>query len=389
MMWSLKPFNGAEMRSYLDILQEAPSPLPTAQQAADLDAGTQQVAQGADKFSQGNYASGAMDVAKGMNATANAAGMSLGDKLNAVGMAIKAAGSAGLAALRGRNPAYAAMGSLAKNATGPAADYVSSPQFAQQFKAGIDAARNNPNADPSLKQMVADYDAGKLTADSFKAYVQRVASQANAAASGQEVDIDGNDDYTVKEQGQAAQPLDIDGTEYRQGGVKQLGIQPSQQDIHGREQAAGTLQTIDTLRKDAGRHTHSYIDPKVHSITGGMKQDMQNLDKKLAVAGVGRQAPSTQPQTPNTNRFKDLEDLEESEELPGTKGEWRHGGHSVRYHPDTKTVHVKGKGGEEKHTFSKHPKHDMYRSRVQQIIDKLENSLTEAEKIRELMNRLS
>lgn len=311
MIGQLKPFDGAEMRSYLDILKEAPSSQPTAQQAADLDAGTQQVAQGADKFSQGNYASGAMDVAKGLNATANAAGMGIGDKLNAVGMAIKAAGSAGLAALRGRNPAYAAMGSLAKNATGPAADYVSSPQFAQQFKAGIDAARNNPNADPSLKQMVADYDAGKLTADSFKAYVQRVASKANAAASGQEVDFDGNDDYTVKEQGQAA-PLDIDGTEYRQGGVKQLGIQPSQQDIHGREQAAGTLQTIDTLRKDAGKQTYSYTDPKVHSMVGGMKQDVQNLDKKLAVAGVGREAPPTQPQAPNVNKFKDLEDLEES-----------------------------------------------------------------------------
>lgn len=315
MTGQLKPFDGAEMRSYLDILKEAPSTQPTAQQVADLDAGTGQVAQAADKFAQGNYASGAVNVAKGLNATANAAGMSIGDKFKAVGMAVKAAGSAGLAALRGRNPAYAAMGSIAKNATGPAADYVNSPKFAQQFKAGIDAARNDPNADPGLKQMVADYDAGKLTADSFKAYVQRVASQANAAASGQEVDFDSDDDWTVKEQGQVAQPLDIDGTEYRQGGVKQLGIQPSQQDIHGREQAAGTLQNIDTLRKDAGRQTHSYIDPKVHSITGGMKQDVQNLDKKLAVAGVGRQAPATQTKAPDPNKFKDLEDLEENKDV--------------------------------------------------------------------------
>lgn len=112
-----------------------------------------------------------------------------------------------------------------------------------------------------------------------------------------------------------AQPLDIGGTEYRQGGVKQLGIQPSQQDIQGREQAAGTLQTIDTLRKDAGKQTYSHTDPKVHSMVGGMKQDVQNLDKKLAVAGVGREAPAAQPQAPNVNKFKDLEDLEEEESI--------------------------------------------------------------------------
>jgi len=50
MMYGLKPFNGAEMRAYLDVLNEAPA--PTAQQAADLDSGTNQATQGDDDFSQ-------------------------------------------------------------------------------------------------------------------------------------------------------------------------------------------------------------------------------------------------------------------------------------------------------------------------------------------------
>ena len=81
--------------------------------------------------------------------------------------------------------------------------------------------------------------------------------------------------------------------------------------------------------------------------------------------------------------------VQEDEDLPGTKGEWRHGGHSVKYDPSSHTVHVRGKGGEEKHAFGKHPSHDNYRKRVQHIIDKLESSLTEAGQIRDLMNKLS
>ena len=177
-------------RKYINILEAAPT----------VDQSSGQVAQGVDKFSQGNYASGAMDVAQGANDMANAAGMTLGDKLTAVGMAIKAAGSAALAQLRGRNPAYAAMGSLAKNVTGPAVDYVNSPKFAQEFKAGIDAARANPQADARVKQMVIDYDQGLLTPDSFKAYIQRISGQADSAASGQAVDFDDSPNMPAREE---------------------------------------------------------------------------------------------------------------------------------------------------------------------------------------------
>jgi hypothetical protein len=83
------------------------------------------------------------------------------------------------------------------------------------------------------------------------------------------------------------------------------------------------------------------------------------------------------------------QEVNEDQELPGTKGEWRHGGHSVKYDPSSRTVHVKGRGGEHKHTFSKDPKHDVYRSRVQQIIDKLENDLTEAEQLRTFITLVS
>lgn len=83
------------------------------------------------------------------------------------------------------------------------------------------------------------------------------------------------------------------------------------------------------------------------------------------------------------------EGMNEDEDLPGTKGEWRHGGHSVKYDPANRTVHVKGRGGEEKHSFKDHPKHDAYRKRVQQIIDRLENSLTETDRMKDFIKLVS
>jgi hypothetical protein len=201
MMYGLKPFNGAEMRAYLDILNEAPdpqapqagvAPQPTAQQAADLGKGPEQVAQAANKFSQGNYAGGAMDAAKGINATANAAGMSTMDKIGAVGTAVKAAGAAGLAHLRGKDPVAAATGSVVKNVSQPVADYTNSPNYYKDFKAGVDAARNNPSADPRVAQMATDVDAGKISADSMKDYANRMQNKAERASSGETVDFDDN-----------------------------------------------------------------------------------------------------------------------------------------------------------------------------------------------------
>jgi hypothetical protein len=194
------------LREYLDILNEGPPPgvgpnavkKPAAPGAADLDTATNQVAQGADKFSQGNYAGGALDVAKGMNSTANAAGMGFLDKLKAGWMLVKAGANAGMAHLQGGSAAHAAAGSLGKNATDPMAKWVNSPNFTKEFMAGLDAAREDPNADPKLKQMVTDYDAGKLTPESMKAYVLRMKAMVDAQASGKAVDPNYDDNYEVK-----------------------------------------------------------------------------------------------------------------------------------------------------------------------------------------------
>jgi hypothetical protein len=194
MIYGLKPFNSAEMRTYLDILNEAPQ--PTDQQAADLDAAAGQAAQGVDKFSQGNYAKGAVDIAKGANAVANAAGMNFWDKLKAGWMAIKAGAAA--ATTKG-DPMYAAMGSVGANLMDPLADFVNSPNFEKNFLAGLEAARNNPKADAKLKQMVADYDAKKLTPASYKAYVQRMIATNKSQQAGQKVDSDADDNYEVRE----------------------------------------------------------------------------------------------------------------------------------------------------------------------------------------------
>lgn len=186
-------------RKYLDIVTEAPQ--PTAQQVADLDSGTNQVAQGADKFSQGNYAGGAVDVAKGMNATADAAGMSTMDKIGAVGTAAKAAGAAGLAYLRGKDPVAAATGSIGKNLSQPMADYTNSPNYYKDFKAGVDAARTSPNADPRAAQMVADVDAGKISADSMKDYANRMQNKFDKMSSGDTVDDAFDDNPYIQHSG--------------------------------------------------------------------------------------------------------------------------------------------------------------------------------------------
>jgi len=103
---------------------------------------------------------------------------------------------------------------------------------------------------------------------------------------------------------QSQPPLDIAGTEYRQGGVPQLGIQPNQQDIQSREKLAGTLQTDKSLTT-GGPNQITYTDPRVNSIVGDMQQDLNTVEKRLALAGVGR-APETQPtQKPDFSQYKD------------------------------------------------------------------------------------
>jgi hypothetical protein len=57
---------------------------------------------------------------------------------------------------------------------------VNDPKFDQDFKAGMSAAKSNPNADIKLQQMAADYDAGKISADSYRGYVNRAKNRAQA-----------------------------------------------------------------------------------------------------------------------------------------------------------------------------------------------------------------
>jgi hypothetical protein len=108
----------------------------------------------------------------------------------------------------------------------------------------------------------------------------------------------------IKEQ----DPVDLTNTPYQQG--KSI-IQPSQQDVKDRAAVGGALGAVDTLRQTGGKDTYSYIDPKVSSMVGNMRQDAQILDKKLAVAGVGRSAPAAQPAAINPNKFAGVQDLEE------------------------------------------------------------------------------
>jgi hypothetical protein len=194
-------------RRYLDVLNEGPpagvgpnapikpatptppTPLPAPTQAqadklnANLGAATDKMIQGGEKMGQGNYASGAMTAASAANDVANAAGMTTGDKVRAVGMGVKAATAAGVAHLRGKDPVAAATGSLGKNVSQPVADMTNASDFTQaRLKAA--AANVDPNADMATRQMAADVNAGKISADSMKGYANRMNTKFDQMSSG-------------------------------------------------------------------------------------------------------------------------------------------------------------------------------------------------------------
>jgi len=102
----------------------------------------------------------------------------------------------------------------------------------------------------------------------------------------------------------------LQGTGYQQGNsVVQANPNAIQRDVQASAQLGGTLRNIDSLRQ-GGPNTFGYVDPKVGSMVGQMRTDQQDVNKRLAVAGVG-QAPATpQPQQrPDFSQYKD--DLEE------------------------------------------------------------------------------
>jgi hypothetical protein len=184
-------------RRYLDIVTEAPTaaapaapaatPAPTQQQLDNLNKNLTTATTNIDKaganFNAGNNVSGAVNVAKAANAGMNAAGMTFGDKVGAAGTAIKAGGRAGLEYLKSGDPSRAAAvagASVAKDMVAPVNKIVNDPKFSQDFKAGVTAAKGNPNADLATQQMAADAEAGKISADSLKGSVNRISNRAQA-----------------------------------------------------------------------------------------------------------------------------------------------------------------------------------------------------------------
>jgi hypothetical protein len=65
--------------------------------------------------------------------------------------------------------------------------------------------------------------------------------------------------------------------------------------------------------------------------------------------------------------------VKEAVELPGTKGDWVHGGFKVRFDPTTNTVRVFNLNQERSHSWPKAPTPQAYRIIVQQLIDRLED----------------
>ena len=170
-------------RQYLDIISEATPAQPTQKQIDGLKNSETNINAASDKFAAGDNVGGAVNAAKAANDMANAAGMSFGDKVSAAGMGVKAATAAGIAHLRGKDPVAAATGSLGKNVSQPVANMTNASDFTQaRLKAA--AANVDPNADMATRQMAADVNAGKISADSMKGYANRMNTKFDQMSSG-------------------------------------------------------------------------------------------------------------------------------------------------------------------------------------------------------------
>lgn len=104
----------------------------------------------------------------------------------------------------------------------------------------------------------------------------------------------------------------LSGTGYQQGtSIVKANPNEIQQDIGTSHAIGGTLKNIDTLRQ-GGPNTFVSTDPAVHNMIRGMKTAQTDVNKKLAIAGVG-QTPTApqQPAAVNPNKFAGVQDLEE------------------------------------------------------------------------------
>ncbi len=228
-------------RQYLDILNEGPpagvgpnaptqksaapanQPLggydpksgkaPTQQQADNLmgqiDAAGNQVVAGVEKIGAGNYASGAMDAAKGVNNVLNAAGATTADKVKLGWTGLKAGANAGLAYLRGKGEEgalAAATGTVGQELTQPMAKYAKSKNFDKDFNQAMSA----PNAnDPSMQKMQQDAQRDLVTANSMKNYMTGVDKTMGDLKSGDATAFDRLNQQTMYRQDTMSPYLDI------------------------------------------------------------------------------------------------------------------------------------------------------------------------------------
>ena len=124
--------------SDLDLLDEIDysSSTPTQAQANKLDVAGNQISQAKQDIEAGNNVKGAFNAARGINQALDAGGATLGDKASLAWTGLKAAGSAGLAYMQGKNPQAAAADSVAKSIVSPLSgvDVKQAAATAQQYR---------------------------------------------------------------------------------------------------------------------------------------------------------------------------------------------------------------------------------------------------------------
>ena len=418
MMYGLKPFNGAEMRNYLDIISEAPFtanpkgvPIKTGQPSEpEQDFGTQVINKGFPMV-----AKGMTDLAPDMEKTLQ--NFTPGSEYYQKNVAnnpelVKRAAEVTSQVQPGdftksvtdtsqklNKVLNTPQKDLGRSATSPeydaVADKVGLPPVQEEMRGYLDMLEAD---DVTGHGQISTKDIGGGTKVSF-----------DPATGGKTVSgAEGTTSYDVKGQKTAQASPNIGGFQ------KSTNYQTGEKTTTGQ---VGPVSLSSTQRPDQSTVQTASV-PLGHNVQatasrgigfGGAGKDVQqggnqitSITARTAKNPEGVTSSFTGMPTAQDlekaipddwaasgNEFSDPDAVNEDEELPGTKGDWRHGGHSVKYDPSSNTVHVKGKGGEAKHAFGKHPSHDNYRKRVQQIIDKLENDLTESDRMRDFIKLIS
>lgn len=377
MMYGLKPFNGAEMRAYLDIISEAPFttnpkgvPIKTGQPSEPAqDFGTQTINKGFPMV-----AKGMTDLAPDMEKTLQ--NFTPGSEYYQKNVA--------------NNPELVKRAAEVTSQVQPG-DFTKSVTDTSQK---LNKVLNTPQADLGRSATSPEYDAvadkvglpsvqeemrgylGMLEADDVTGHGQ---ISTKDMGGGTKVSFDPATGGKTVSGAEGTTSYDVKGQKTSQASPNIGGFQKTTNYQTGEKTTTGQVGPVGistTQRPDQSTVTTASV-PLGAGVSANVSQGIGFGGAGKDIQPGGNQMTSiTTPQGTQSFAGKPTDQQISQavqEDFPGTQGAWMHGGFKVTYNPSTQTVTVQGKNQERSHKFPNPPTDRSYRDRVQQIIDRLED----------------